>query len=86
VIFAADTDPEVRNKIYQVEFIVPDTVPPLIAQPIINLVPAQDATVLINQTTVCFSGTTQQGKSFYLTELNGYRHKIKPLYQSSSVV
>jgi hypothetical protein len=65
IIFAADTDPQVRNKIYEVEFIVPDTVPPLIAQPIINLVPASDATVLINQTTVCLGGSTQQGKSFY---------------------
>jgi hypothetical protein len=65
IIFAADTDPQVRNKIYEVEFITPDTVPPLIAQPIINLVPASDATVLINQTTVCLSGSTQQGKSFY---------------------
>jgi hypothetical protein len=65
VIFAADTDPAVRNKIYEVQFITPDTVPPLIAQPIINLVPAADATVLVNQNTVCLSGTTQQGKSFY---------------------
>jgi hypothetical protein len=65
VIFAADTDPDVRNKIYEVEFIVPDTVPPLIAQPIINLVPAADTTVLINQNTVCLGGSTQQGKSFY---------------------
>ncbi len=65
VIFAADTDAQVRNKIYEVQFITPDTVPPLIAQPIINLVPASDATVLVNQTTVCLSGNTQQGLSFY---------------------
>jgi hypothetical protein len=65
VIFAADSDPEVRNKVYEVEFIIPDTVPPLIAQPIINLVPATDSTVLINQNTVCLSGTTLQGKSFW---------------------
>jgi len=65
VIFAADTDPEVRNKIYEVTFIVPDTVPPLIAQPIINLVPATDATVLIDQTVVCLSGNTLQGESFW---------------------
>jgi hypothetical protein len=65
IIFAADIDPQVRNKIYQVEFIIPDTVPPLIAQPIINLVPASDATVLVNQSTVCLSGITLQGKSFY---------------------
>jgi hypothetical protein len=65
VIFAADTDSQVRNKIYEVQFIIPDTVPPLIAQPVINLIPAADADVLINQTTVCLSGTTLQGKSFY---------------------
>jgi len=65
VIFAADVDPEVRNKIYVVEFIVPDTVPPLIAEPIINLVPASDSTVLVDQSIVCLSGNTQQGLSFY---------------------
>lgn len=65
VIFAADTDPAVRNKIYQVEFIVPDTVPPLITQPIINLVPAPDADIQVDQTVVCLSGNVQQGKSFY---------------------
>ena len=65
VIFAADTDSQVRNKIYQVEFITPDTVPPEIAQPIINLVPAPDATVLHDQSTVCLSGVTLQGKAFW---------------------
>jgi hypothetical protein len=65
VIFANDSDPQVRNKIYVVEFIIPDSVPPLIAQPIINLVPASDATVLVDQTVVCLSGSTQQGLSFY---------------------
>jgi len=65
VIFAADSDPQVRNKIYVVEFIVPDSVPPLIAQPIINLVPASDSTVLVDQTVVCLSGAQQQGLSFY---------------------
>jgi hypothetical protein len=64
VIFAADTSPDVRNKIYRVEYITPDTVNPLITQPIINLVPADDADVLINQTVVCLSGITLQGKSF----------------------
>jgi hypothetical protein len=65
VIFANDSDPQVRNKVYVVEFIIPDSVPPLIVQPIINLVPASDATVLIDQTVVCLSGATQQGLSFY---------------------
>jgi hypothetical protein len=65
VVFAADTDPDVRNKIYQVQFIVPDTVPPLIAEPIINLTPAPDGDVLIDENLVCLSGITLQGKSFY---------------------
>lgn len=65
VIFAADSDSQVRNKIYEVQFIVPDTVPPLIAQPVINLVPATDATVLPDQTVLCLSGNSLQGQCFY---------------------
>jgi hypothetical protein len=65
VIFANDSDLQVRNKIYEVTFIEPDTVNPLINQPIINLVPAADSTVLINQTVVALSGLTQQGLSYY---------------------
>jgi hypothetical protein len=65
IIFAADEDSQVRNKIYEVQFITPDTVPPLISQPIINLVPASDALVLPDQTVVCLSGSTLQGKSFW---------------------
>ncbi len=65
VIFAADLDPQVRNKVYEVTFITPDTQSPLIAQPIINLVPADDVTVLVDQTVVCLNGLTLQGKSFY---------------------
>ena len=65
VIFAADLDPAVRDKIYVVEFITPDTVPPLIAEPVINLVPAEDADVLINNSVVCLSGNTLQGISFW---------------------
>jgi len=65
VIFANDADSQVRNKIYEVTFIEPDSVDPLITQPIINLVPASDATVLINQTVVALNGLTQQGKSYY---------------------
>lgn len=65
IIFAADIDDQVRNKIYRVEFITPDTVLPLIPQPVINLVPAEDATPLINETVVCLNGITLQGKSFY---------------------
>ena len=65
VIFAVDADPDVRDKIYVVEFITPDTVPPLMAEPVINLVPATDADVLVDNSVVCLSGITLQGKSFW---------------------
>jgi len=66
VIFAADNDPQVRNKIYLVEFITPSTDgSTLTLQPVINLVPASDADVLIDQCTVCLSGNTLQGISFF---------------------
>ena len=65
VIFAADADPDVRDNIYVVQFITPDSVAPLIAQPIINLVLAADGAVLVDQTVVCLNGTTQKGISFW---------------------
>ena len=65
VIFANDRDVSVRNKIYTVEFISPDTVAPLILEPIINLVPSADSAVLVDQVVLCLSGLTLQGKVFY---------------------
>jgi hypothetical protein len=65
IIFANALDPEVRNKIYQVEFIIPDTVPPLIAEPIINLTVADDGVASVNESVVCLAGLTLQGVSFY---------------------
>jgi len=62
IIFAGDNDNQVRNQIYQVEFISPDTVQPLIAEPVINLVPIY--TVLADQNTVCIDGNTLQGFSY----------------------
>jgi len=65
VIFAADNNLEVRNQIYQVNFIVVD--PEVSLVPIIDLVPISTNPVLVNQVTVCTSGNTQTGKSFYYT-------------------
>lgn len=65
VIFAADSDNQVRNKIYVVEFITPDTVAPLIAQPIINLTLATDGNVEVNQSTCVLQGQTLQGKTYW---------------------
>jgi len=68
VVFAADLDLEVRNKVYMVEFITPDTVPPLIAEPIINLIELY--TAVSDQCIVSTYGFTWQGISFYFDGLN----------------
>ncbi len=68
VIFAADVDPDVRNRIYEVEFIDPDGDPNSV--PIINLTEAPLGRALINQTVVCLSGNTQQGVSFWFDGVN----------------
>ena len=65
IIFAADEDVDVKNKIYVVSFINPDTVSPLISQPIINLTLASDGVVLVDQSTVCVAGDTQVGLTFW---------------------
>ena len=65
VIFAADLDANVRNKIWEVNFIIPDSVPPLITQPIIHLTLASDGEVLVDQSTVCLDGTELKGVSFW---------------------
>jgi hypothetical protein len=77
VIFAADSDPQVRNKIYVVNFINPDSQSPIIAQPIINLVPAADSEVLVNQTVVNLNGLTEQGISYYFDGTNWLRGQQK---------
>jgi hypothetical protein len=61
VIFAQDTDPDVRDKIYVVNFVTLSTG----SQPVIDLVPASDTDVLIDQTVVCLNGNTLKGISFY---------------------
>ena len=63
IIFAADTNPNVRNQVYQVNFIVPD--PETSTTPIIDLVPISTDPVLADQVTVCTSGNTLTGKSYY---------------------
>jgi hypothetical protein len=63
VIFAADNNPEVRNQVYQVNFIVVD--PEVSSTPIIDLIPIASDPVVASQVTVCLSGNTQTGKSFY---------------------
>ncbi len=68
VIFAADIDPQVRNKIYIVDLIDPDGV--TATAPVINLVPALDNEALVDDMVVCLTGLTLQGKSFYFNGLS----------------
>ena len=82
VIFAADEDPVVRSKIYVVNFIIPDTVVPLITQPIINLVEAVDGEILANQNTVCLSGS-QVGVTFWYDGVNWLEAQQKTAVQQA---
>lgn len=79
IIFAADTDPQVRNKIYQVEFIQPQKLTPypenIDAQPIINLV--QVGTMLIDQVVLCTNGLTLQGTNWTWDGVNYIRSQVK---------
>ena len=57
VIFANDSDPLARNRVYEVEFIYPDTVPPIATQPVIHLreveaVLADQSVVILNSGTI----------------------------------
>lgn len=65
VIFANDTDPDVRNKIYVVEFVSPASLDPEFNQPIINLRLASDGVVQAGQTLVCLEGTQSSGVTFW---------------------
>jgi len=58
VIFAADTNPDVKNQIYTVNFIV--TNPETSTVPIIDLVPTEYSPILPDQTTVCRDGLILQ--------------------------
>ena len=82
VIFARDTDVNVRNKIYVVDFISPaydelNDSTLLNPQPVINLVPADDALSLIDQCVVCLSGNTLQGVTFYYDGIQWIRAQQK---------
>ena len=66
IIFAADTDPEVRKTVYEVQFVITNTNAEdstIIDVPVIVLTPI--ATALTDQNVVILSGNTQQGLSYY---------------------
>lgn len=63
VVFAADTDSQVRDRIWEVRFIDPDDDPN--SDQVIDFIPVTDAEALTNQTIVCLSGVKQQGLSYW---------------------
>jgi hypothetical protein len=70
IVFAADEDVNVRSKIWMVQYITPDTAPPLPApyagpQPIINLVETHDGQILVDDCVVCLDGDTLKGLTFW---------------------
>ena len=79
VIFAADQDSAVRDKIYVVSFVSPDTVPPLIAEPIIVLTLAQDGDVLLDQSVV----TNQDGLTYWYDGVNWNEAQQKTAIQQA---
>jgi len=77
VIFAADLDANVRNKIWVVNFITPDSIAPFVGQPMIHLTLATDGEVLVDQSTVCLDGTTLKGVSFWYDGVAWRRAQLK---------
>lgn len=77
VIFANDSNPDVRNRVYQVTFVTPDTQPPLIPQPVIVLTPTSDSVPEIGYTTVCLRGLTLQGVSFWFDGATWQQAQLK---------
>ena len=63
VVFANDSDPLVRNKIYQVSLVDPDDDSTEYGT-IVNLQLADDAEILENQVVYCESGNTQAGQQY----------------------
>jgi len=59
VVFAADTDPTVKNKIYDVNFVTAGD-----STQVINLTEASDGTPVDNDSIFIEFGTTNQGKTF----------------------
>lgn len=87
VIFAADEDANVRNKIWVVEFITPDSTPPIpspyTGQPIIHLVAAIDSLVLADESTLCLDGNTLAGITFWYDGVTWFEAQQKTNIQQA---
>ena len=73
VVFAADTNENVKNKIYVVRF---SSIAEL-STPVITLTPADDGEVLPLEQTVAFRGFNYQGKDFYFDGIDWFESQQK---------
>jgi len=64
IIFANDGDSQVRNNIYRVQFVSPDSVAPLISQPVIVLTLESDGVTEIDNCALCLGGE-QAGLTYW---------------------
>ena len=87
VIFAADEDVAVRNKIFVVSFITPDSTPPIdppyTGQPIIHLTLAADGEVFTDQNTVVLYGNTTAGNTYWYNGTAWTQAQQKTLVQQA---
>ena len=80
IIFAADPDPLVAGKIFQVEFINPHG-----TGNIINLVEAADTSIVANESVVILDGLTLQGNTYLYTGTNWVLTQQKTAVNQSPV-
>jgi len=83
VIFAKDADANVRNKIWVVNFVSPDSISPIISQPVINLTLANDGDVLVDESTVCLDGSTLRGITFWYDGVVWTKAQLKTKVQQA---
>lgn len=69
IIFANDNDSQVRNNIYRVQFVSPDSVSPLIEQPIIVLTLETDGVAELDNTVLVLGGD-QAGVTYWFNGVN----------------
>ena len=79
VIFAADEDANVRNKIWVVNFVEPAIPGP----EIINLTLATDGESLVDQSTVCLDGDTLAGLTFWYDGAEWIQAQLKTSIQQA---
>lgn len=82
IIFANDSDSQVRNNIYEVQFVTPDTVDPLIAQPIIVLTLAADGIVQTDNCALVLGGD-QAGLTYWFDGVTWIEAQQKTAVQQS---